>query len=94
MSRYPLLKPAEEIELARQVRFLVSAEEQRDQLVEELGRTPKQSELAAKLAVKVSELEQRYKQGRIAKRKMICSNLRLVVSIAHKYPNHKNCSQT
>jgi RNA polymerase sigma factor (sigma-70 family) len=89
MSRYPLLKPAEEIELARQIRFLVSAEEQRDQLVQELGRAPKQSELAAKLALKVSELEQRCKQGRIAKRKMICSNLRLVVSIAHKYPNHK-----
>ncbi|KAM3113952.1 sigma-70 family RNA polymerase sigma factor [Phormidesmis sp. 146-33] len=89
MSRYPLLKATEEIELARQVRFLISAEEQRNGLTQELGRVPKPSELAARLTIEISELEQRCKQGRIAKRKMICSNLRLVVSIAHKYPNHK-----
>ena len=83
--RYSLLTAEEEIKLARQVKFLVAVEEQRDRLTQELGRTPKLTELAQVLAIGEHELEQRCEQGRAAKRKMICSNLRLVFWIAKKY---------
>lgn len=83
--RYPLLNAEEEIKLARQVKFLVAVEEQRDRLIQELGRTPNQTELATALAVSEPELDQRYEQGRVAKHKMIYANLRLVVWVAKKY---------
>lgn len=88
MSRYSLLTAEEEIEFSRQVKFLLTVETQRDRLTQELGRIPSRFELAAALAVSESELEERCDQGWVAKRKMICANLRLVVSIAKRYLNH------
>jgi RNA polymerase sigma factor (sigma-70 family) len=89
MAHYPLLTAAEEVTLARQVRLLISAEAQREQLTQALGRPPQPSELATQLAISVAELEQRCHQGQIAKRQMICSNLRLVISITKRYRNHQ-----
>lgn len=87
MARYPLLKPEEEIELAQRVRFLIDTEELQHQLQERLGQTPSRAELAANLGLTERQLEHRLHQSRSAKRQMIRSNLRLVVSIAKRYLN-------
>ncbi|MGF1477922.1 MAG: RNA polymerase sigma factor, RpoD/SigA family [Cyanophyceae cyanobacterium] len=88
MARYPLLKPEEEVELAHRVKFLVETEEKRQQLKEELKRPPTKAELAESLGLKSErQLENQLYRGRVAKRKMIRSNLRLVVSIAKRYLN-------
>ncbi len=87
MARYPLLKPDEEVELSRRVRVLVEVEELQASLQKELDRQPSRTELAAALDLGEKQLESRLYQGRVAKRKMIRSNLRLVVSIAKRYLN-------
>jgi len=87
MARYPLLKPTEEIELARQVRFLSEVENLKERLEKEWGRTPSRAELAEQLNISESCFKQRLHQGHTAKRRMIRSNLRLVVSIAKRYLN-------
>ena len=87
MARYPLLKPDEEVELARRVRFIIEVEELKNRLQSELSRSPTMTELAAGVELSESQLEHRLYQGRVAKRKMIRSNLRLVVSIAKRYLN-------
>lgn len=87
MARYPLLRPGEEVELARQVRFLVEIEALRDRLREELGRIPGRADLAKALAMTERQFDQALHRSRTAKRKMIRSNLRLVVSIAKRYLN-------
>ena len=87
MARYPLLKPSEEIELARQVRFLSKVETASEKLQKELGRKPTRQELVEKLKVSEVDFTQKLHEGRNAKRRMIRSNLRLVVSIAKRYLN-------
>ncbi|NEP20377.1 MAG: RNA polymerase sigma factor, RpoD/SigA family [Leptolyngbya sp. SIO4C1] len=87
MARYPLLKADEEIELARQVRFISEAEERSEQLAESLQRPPTPAELAAAFDLSEKQFKQRLHRARSAKRKMIRSNLRLVVSIAKRYLN-------
>jgi RNA polymerase primary sigma factor len=88
MARYPLLKPEEEVELAFSVKFLVDAEETRRQLQETFKRPPTKLEMAQALGLaNERQLENRLYRGRSAKRKMIRSNLRLVVSIAKRYLN-------
>ncbi|MBD1916819.1 RNA polymerase sigma factor, RpoD/SigA family [Leptolyngbya sp. FACHB-60] len=87
MARYPLLKPSEEIELARQVRFLSKVESASEKLQKELGRKPNRQELVEKLKISEAEFTQKLHEGRTAKRRMIRSNLRLVVSIAKRYLN-------
>ena len=87
MARYPLLKPDEEVELARRVQYLVEMEELHRQVYQELGRTPTKIEIASKIGLNERQLEHRLHRSRVAKRKMIRSNLRLVVSIAKRYLN-------
>lgn len=87
MARYPLLKPNEEVELARRVKLLVEVEDLREQLQQKLGRAPTKADLADALGVNERQLEHRLYRSRVAKRKMIRSNLRLVVSIAKRYLN-------
>ena len=87
MARYPLLKAEEEIELAHHVQFLVQTEQLRERLQSELNRNPTKAELAKEAGLTERQLEHRLYQGRAAKRKMIRSNLRLVVSIAKRYLN-------
>ncbi|WP_042341316.1 RNA polymerase sigma factor, RpoD/SigA family [Calothrix sp. PCC 7507] len=81
MARYPLLKPDEEVELARRVRFIEEVRELQASLQATKGQ------VAAELDMTEKQLESRLYQGRVAKRKMIRSNLRLVVSIAKRYLN-------
>jgi DNA-directed RNA polymerase sigma subunit (sigma70/sigma32) len=85
MSRYPLLGPAEEVELANNIQFLIKTEETRQKLKEKLQRCPTKEELAEAMGFDVQrQFESRLYRGRTAKRKMIRSNLRLVVSIAKR----------
>lgn len=86
MARYPLLKADEEVELARRVRFLVEVEELQTRLQQENNQSGR-AELLAALEITERQLEHRLYLGRVAKRKMIRSNLRLVVSIAKRYLN-------
>jgi RNA polymerase nonessential primary-like sigma factor len=87
MARYPLLKPDEEVELARRVRFLEEFREIQADLHSKLGNIPTKENVASELGLTERQLENRLYQGRVAKRKMIRSNLRLVVSIAKRYLN-------
>ncbi|QSJ18704.1 RpoD/SigA family RNA polymerase sigma factor [Nostoc sp. UHCC 0702] len=87
MARYPLLKPDEEVELARRVRFIEEVREIQASLQLELGHQPTRLQIASQLEMTEKQLENRLYQGRVAKRKMIRSNLRLVVSIAKRYLN-------
>ncbi len=87
MARYPLLKPEEEVELAKCVQFLVEMDELQERLQQELGRKPTKAELGQAVDLTERQLENRLYRGRVAKRKMIRSNLRLVVSIAKRYLN-------
>jgi RNA polymerase sigma factor (RpoD-like family) len=88
MARYPLLKAEEEIELAHCVAFLVEAEAKRQQLQEDFQRPPTRLEWAMAMGfTNERQFENRLYRGRVAKRKMIRSNLRLVVSIAKRYLN-------
>jgi RNA polymerase primary sigma factor len=72
IGRVPLLTAAEEVELARRVEAGLFAEEK-------LGSTP---DLDSELAL---DLDRLVVLGRMAKRRLIEANLRLVVSIAKRY---------
>jgi RNA polymerase sigma factor (RpoD-like family) len=87
MSRYPLLTATEEVELARRVRELVALEELEQRLQQELGRVSTKAELAVAAGLSETQLQHFRHQCQSAKRKMISSNLRLVVSIAKRYLN-------
>ncbi|NES95085.1 MAG: RpoD/SigA family RNA polymerase sigma factor [Desertifilum sp. SIO1I2] len=87
MARYPLLTPEEEVELARAVRFLGEVEELKEELTEVQGTPPSFAQLAITLNLTEENLQMRLSRSRMAKRKMIRANLRLVVSIAKRYLN-------
>ncbi|BAY92149.1 RpoD/SigA family RNA polymerase sigma factor [Tolypothrix sp. LEGE 11397] len=87
MARYPLLKAEEEVELANRVRFLEEFRQKQEELYSNLGQQPTKAQIAAEFDMTEKQLESRLYQGRVAKRKMIRSNLRLVVSIAKRYLN-------
>ncbi|NET31063.1 MAG: RNA polymerase sigma factor, RpoD/SigA family [Cyanothece sp. SIO1E1] len=87
MARYPLLQAGEEIELARKVRLLAEVEELRTQMRDEQGRNPTKAEIAHTFNLTERRFDYLLYQSRLAKRKMIRSNLRLVVSIAKRYLN-------
>ncbi|MEU5835811.1 sigma-70 family RNA polymerase sigma factor [Streptomyces diacarni] len=72
IGRIPLLTAAEEVELARRVEAGLFAEEK-------LGNTP---ELEGALAL---DLDRLVVLGRVAKRRLIEANLRLVVSVAKRF---------
>ena len=88
MARYPLLKSEEEVTLANEVKLMVEAEATRQQLAAQLERKPTKQEWAKAIGLSSTrDLDKFLYRGKVAKRKMIRSNLRLVVSIAKRYLN-------
>ena len=88
MARYPLLTAEEEIVLANDVKLMLQVEITRKKLTTSDGREPSKAELAEAMDLDSSrQLDLLLYRGKVAKRKMIRSNLRLVVSIAKRYLN-------
>ena len=87
IGRIRLLRPDEEIELARKIADLLHLEELAAQFESDNGKHPDTKEWAALVEMPVIRFRRRLMLGRRAKEKMVQSNLRLVVSIAKKYMN-------
>ena len=87
IGRIRLLRPDEEIELARKIADLLQLEEMALQYESENGNYPTTKEWAALASMPLMRFRRRLMLGRRAKEKMVQSNLRLVVSIAKKYMN-------
>ena len=87
IGRIRLLRPDEEIELARKIADLLHLEEEAIQFESENGHYPTTKEWAAMQGMPLVKFRRRLMLGRRAKEKMVQSNLRLVVSIAKKYMN-------
>ena len=87
IGRIRLLRPDEEIELARKIADLLQLEELATQFESEKGHFPSVREWAELTDMPLSKFRRRLLLGRRAKEKMVQSNLRLVVSIAKKYMN-------
>ncbi|MCP9881905.1 RNA polymerase sigma factor RpoD [Cyanobium sp. Alchichica 3B3-8F6] len=87
IGRIRLLRPDEEIELARKIADLLQLEEIAAQFEADNGRQPDNREWAVLVEMPPIKFRRRLMLGRRAKEKMVQSNLRLVVSIAKKYMN-------
>jgi RNA polymerase primary sigma factor len=87
IGRIRLLRPDEEIELARKIADLLQLEELAAQFEIDHGHYPDTKEWAALVDMPLVKFRRRLMLGRRAKEKMVQSNLRLVVSIAKKYMN-------
>ena len=92
IGRIRLLRPDEEIELARKIADLLELERAREAVFERMGLWSSPEEVpeelwAEEVKMPLPEFRRRLHQGRRAKEKMLQSNLRLVVSIAKKYMN-------
>ncbi len=85
IGRVPLLTHEEEIILGKKVQRLIRLEETKKILAEQLGREPLIAEWAIATGESETDLQRAVKEGEQAKRKMVESNLRLVVSVAKKY---------
>ncbi len=86
IGRFPLLNAAQELHYGQQVQHLVQLQKIKASLVAQLQREPTIDEWtkAANLADS-SQLRHTIAQGQRAKRQLIESNLRFVVSIAKRY---------
>ena len=87
IGRIRLLRPDEEIELARKIADLLQLEELAAQFESENDHFPTTKEWAALVGMPLAKFRRRLMLCRRAKEKMVQSNLRLVVSIAKKYMN-------
>ncbi len=87
IGRIRLLRPDEEIELARKIADLLYLEERAEEFENEHGHYPTTREWAVLEEMPHVKFRRRLILGRRAKEKMVQSNLRLVVSIAKKYMN-------
>jgi RNA polymerase primary sigma factor len=87
IGRIRLLRPDEEIELARKIADLLELDEKAAEFEADKGHFPDTKEWAAIFDMPLIKFRRRLMLGRRAKEKMVQSNLRLVVSIAKKYMN-------
>ena len=93
IGRIRLLRPDEEIELARKIADLLQLEEEAAQFESENGHFPSVKEWAVLAEMPLTRFRRRLMLGRRAKEKMVQSNLRLVVSIAKKSMNRGSSFQ-
>lgn len=87
ISSHTLLKAEEEILLGRKVAQLGKWELARTSLRDRLGREPSLKEWATSVGMEEEEMERKLHRALRAKRAMISSNLKLVVSVAKKFNN-------
>ncbi|MDJ0704363.1 MAG: RNA polymerase sigma factor, RpoD/SigA family [Leptolyngbyaceae cyanobacterium MO_188.B28] len=88
IGRFPLLTNEQEIQYGKQVQRLEELQVAKQSLTEQLGCDPSLLVWAQQVNLSVADLQQAIAEGEVAKRKMVESNLRLVVSIAKKYAKH------
>ncbi|MGG6262935.1 sigma-70 family RNA polymerase sigma factor [Leptolyngbya sp. AN03gr2] len=87
IGRYPLLTFEEEQSYGALAQHLMSIQTVEEKLTQTLNREPTLAELAEKCGVTEEELKRKIYEGKVATRKFIQCNLRLVVSVAKKYQN-------
>ncbi len=85
MGRIPMLTKEEEVQYGQQVQRLMKLNEIKAELSGELDREPTEAEWARQAGVSLQELKREIAAGNRSKRRMVESNLRLVVSVAKKY---------
>ncbi|MBH8555975.1 RpoD/SigA family RNA polymerase sigma factor [Nostocaceae cyanobacterium CENA357] len=85
IGRYPMLTADQEIAYGRQVQQMMAIEQRKNELIQQLHRSPTTAELAADADKPEAEIAQILHLGQRAKQKMVTANLRLVVSVAKKY---------
>ena len=85
IGRVPLLSHEEEILYSKRVQRLVNLEKLRDEMIQETGKEPTDSQWAKAAKLSKKEFFSVVEAGEAAKRKMVEANLRLVVSVAKKY---------
>ncbi len=89
IGKIPLLTHEQEITLGKTVQRMMELESLKAELEETLGHTPSEEEWAQHAKISTADLEKTITAGLGAKKKMVSSNLRLVVSIAKKYSGSK-----
>jgi len=82
-----LLSSAEEVELSGKITKLLSWEKERETLIQNAQRIPSDEEWADALNMDFATFNRELADYRLARDRMIISNLRLVVSIAKRYRN-------
>eukprot|EP00639_Heterosigma_akashiwo_P000485 CAMPEP_0194576226 /NCGR_PEP_ID=MMETSP0292-20121207/11416_1 /TAXON_ID=39354 /ORGANISM="Heterosigma akashiwo, Strain CCMP2393" /LENGTH=341 /DNA_ID=CAMNT_0039428213 /DNA_START=389 /DNA_END=1414 /DNA_ORIENTATION=+ len=87
LAETPLLTAEEEIELGAKVKQLTHYEETQIQLEKQLGRPPTTEEWASSVGVESAEFQNKIDDLKKAKKLMVSSNMRLVISIAKRYNN-------
>ncbi len=85
IGRIPLLEKSEEIIYGKRVQRMMSLLTEKEKLENKLGVELTLKQWANALSLTPDQLKQILQQGKLAKRKMIEANLRLVVVIAKKY---------
>ena len=85
IGRVPLLTHEQEITYGKQVQKMMTLLAKKEKLEKQLGLEPTLKQWAKAVGLAEQELNQVLHQGRLAKKKMIEANLRLVVSVAKKY---------
>lgn len=89
IGQVPLLTHEEEITYGKQVKTMMPLRILRDTLAEDLGHPPSWETWAEQANLSVENLQAIISTGEQAKLRMVAANLRLVVSVAKKYP-HQN----
>lgn len=82
-----LLSHAEVVKLSGKIKAGLSLEEHKSRLKERLGCEPSDDQVATSLKISRAELRAKIIECSLAREKLTMSNVRLVMSIAHKYDN-------
>ena len=85
IGKIPLLEHSEEIILGKQVQHMMSLIAEKEKLEKQKGEVLSHQEWAKAVGLTPKQLKQVLTSCSVAKKKMIRSNLRLVVAIAKKY---------